>query len=51
VMQVEASRAFAVNFIAHSVSAPKGYRRTVIVVVSPTTAGRVCVDYSLQMAW
>jgi hypothetical protein len=48
-MQEKAIRAFAVNFIAHSISAPRGYGRTVIVVVSSTTAGRVCVDYSLQM--
>jgi len=50
VMQVETSSAFAVNFIAHSISAPRGYRRTVIVVVSSyEESGRVCVDYSLQM--
>jgi hypothetical protein len=50
VMQVETSSAFAVNFIAHSISAPRGYRRTVIVVVSSyKVSGRVCVDYSLEM--
>ncbi|GAB5346805.1 hypothetical protein PFUM301598_52820 [Pseudomonas fluorescens] len=50
VMQVQASRAFAVNFIAHSISAPEGYRRTVIVVVSSyRRSGRVCVDYSVEM--
>jgi hypothetical protein len=50
VIQVQASRAFAVNFIAHSISAPRGYGRTVIVVVSSyRESGRVCVDYSLQM--
>ncbi|GAA0266886.1 hypothetical protein GCM10009086_23660 [Pseudomonas rhodesiae] len=51
VIHVEASRAFAGNFIAHSISAPRGYGRTVIVVVSSyRESGRVCVDYSLQLA-